>query len=118
MGDPHAHACSPKSDFARLSAILSSIRKAKSREKARRDESEDEGNEMILGSWTFILLSGKNRAREEIREQDKRAEERMDEGSENESGCLPLAFFWFIFFLISSPTGKKGKSGEMRRVCK
>ena len=56
---------SPKSDFARLFTILSSIRKTQSREKARREESEDEGNEMILGSWTFIFLSGKNRAREE-----------------------------------------------------
>ena len=62
---PHVHTRSPKSDFARLFAILSSIRKAKSREKARRDVSEDEGNEMILGSWTFIFVSGKNRAREE-----------------------------------------------------
>ena len=40
-------------------------KKTQSREKARREESEDEGNEMILGSWTFIFLSGKNRAREE-----------------------------------------------------
>ena len=65
MGDPYGRARSPKSDFARLFAILSSIREAKSREKARRDESEDEGNEMILGPWTFIFLSGKNRAGEE-----------------------------------------------------
>ena len=65
VGDPHGRARSPKSDFARLFAILSSIREAKSRENTRRDESEDEGNEMILGSWTCIFLSGKNRAREE-----------------------------------------------------
>ena len=64
-GDPHTHARSPKSDNARLFAILSSIGKAKSREKWRREEGEDEGSGMILGSWTFIFLSSKNRAKEE-----------------------------------------------------
>ena len=82
--------------------FLSSIRKAKSREKGRREESEDEGNEMILGSWTFISLSDKNKAREG----DKRGEERM--------GRLPLV----VYFLPFSSSNKKGKRGEMRTVCK
>ena len=68
--------------------FFSSIRKAKSREKGRREESEDEGNEMILGSWTFISLSDKNKAREG----DKRGEGRM--------GRLPLMVYFLPFFFF------------------
>ena len=38
-----------------------------------RKKSKEQRKRMILGSWAFIFLS-----RREIREQDKRAEERMD----------------------------------------